>query len=186
MSQSVKLADGSYFDSTGVYDTSLGMTQQAINNAVSHVGQIIFSTTLDTMEKVVAVYGGTTWSKIEGRFLIGASSSYANGSTGGEASHKLTVSEMPKHGHNVRLWNKDAGATDYHKLYSSDGVTLLTNQYGIDVKAKGTEVISWNNTSKVAQSGVGDEGGTTTTIGGSGYHNNMPPYRAVYIWERTA
>ena len=32
----------------------------------SHVGMIVQTTTLDTEAKVIAIYGGTSWSKIEG------------------------------------------------------------------------------------------------------------------------
>jgi hypothetical protein len=177
MSQSVKLSDGSYIDSTGVYDTSLGMTQQAINNAVSHVGQIIFSTTLDTMEKVVAVYGGTTWSKIEGRFLVGASSSYANGSTGGSSSHQHTYG-MRVGGYykeTVFTENTNAGLFDY-----SDASTYALSGYS----THGSESVSMNNAittaSKTASSNLYNY---TAKVSAT---SSLPPYRAVYIWERTA
>ena len=68
-------------------------------SANSHVGQVIFSTTLDTEAKVIALYGGVTWSQIEGRFILGSSSDYAVGSIGGEAEHILTIAEMPEHTH---------------------------------------------------------------------------------------
>lgn len=45
------------------------------------------------------LFGGT-WERIQGRFLLAASDEYEAGSSGGEATHKLTVSEMPSHGHN--------------------------------------------------------------------------------------
>mgnify|MGYP007121289589 CR=1 FL=1 len=67
----------------------------------SHVGMIIQSTTLDTEAKVIAIYGGTSWTKIEGRFLLGTSPSYAVNATGGEATHKLTTPEMPSHSHGL-------------------------------------------------------------------------------------
>lgn len=47
------------------------------------------------------LFGGG-WQKIEGRFLLGSSSSYALGNEGGEATHLLTVNEMPKHNHSVK------------------------------------------------------------------------------------
>ncbi|WP_124061629.1 hypothetical protein [Gordonibacter sp. Marseille-P4307] len=43
------------------------------------------------------------WTKIEGRFPLGASSAYPAGSTGGEAKHALTASEMPSHTHSPLL-----------------------------------------------------------------------------------
>lgn len=118
----------------------------------SHVGMIVQSTTLDTEAKVIAIYGGTSWSKIEGRFLLGASSSYAVNSTGGEATHKLTISEMPSHN---------------HKLYVANDANFKVTPVG-----KGNQ--GWNGNVV-----------TTTDTGGNQAHNNMPPYKAVYIWERT-
>lgn len=51
------------------------------------------------------IFGGE-WEQLEDMFLLGASSSYAAGSTGGEAEHTLTVGEMPSHRHgNVRPYS---------------------------------------------------------------------------------
>ena len=66
----------------------------------SHVGMIIQSTTLDTMAKVIAVYGGTKWIWHSGYFLYGASSGVVANSAaadGGEATHTLTVDEITRH-----------------------------------------------------------------------------------------
>lgn len=38
---------------------------------------------------------------IAGRFLLGCNSTYPAGSTGGEATHKLTIDEMPSHYHTL-------------------------------------------------------------------------------------
>ena len=123
---------------------------------------IVQSTTLDTEAKVIAIYGGTSWSKIEGRFLLGQSSSYAINSTGGEATHTLTVSEMPSHKHST-----------------TKGANINT-EYGGAMRAQesdaGTAV--WG-----ARSGAFD---TLANTGGGAAHNNMPPYKVIYIWERTA
>lgn len=160
---------------------------QLNNNAFivqSHVGQVIMSTTLDSEAKVKQYYGGSSWTKIEGRFLLGASGSYGVKSTGGEATHKLTVSEMPSHGHNVSIFNVNAGTTDYYKQYTSDGVTMTTKNSGIGLN--GSYIYGWSNANKSAGSGFGDTAGNAKTMGGSAAHNNMPPYYAVYIWVRTA
>lgn len=44
------------------------------------------------------LFGGV-WEKIEGVFLLGSSSSYTNGSIGGEATHTLSLEEIPSHSH---------------------------------------------------------------------------------------
>ena len=129
---------------------------------------IIQSTTLDTEDKVIAIYGGTSWSKIEGRFLLGASSSYAVNSTGGEATHKLTTAEMPSHSHNNVTWS------------NNEKIGSIGNNYGATQTAAGyaNRLMAYG----------GDVNGTTITnsTGGNTAHNNMPPYVALYFWERTA
>lgn len=44
---------------------------------------------------------GGTWEPIKDRFLLLAGDTYKGGQTGGEATHKLTVEEMPSHGHKM-------------------------------------------------------------------------------------
>lgn len=59
-----------------------------------------------------ALFGGT-WERIGGRFLLGADSTYAAGSTGGEAAHTLTADEMPRHNHEIDNLNTAGNATPY-------------------------------------------------------------------------
>ena len=47
------------------------------------------------------IFGGI-WEQIEDVFLLGCGSKYKNGATGGEASHQLTINEMPSHSHAQR------------------------------------------------------------------------------------
>ena len=101
------------------------------------------------------LFGGT-WSKIEGRFLLGTSNSYALNTTGGEATHTLTISEMPSHNHTVSYLKQSAG-NDY--------------QFCAGIGA-------WQTT--------GVKNGNIEYTGGGQAHNNMPPYLAVNIWKRTA
>ena len=131
-------------------------TAQKWKNAeLSYVGMIIHSSTLDTEAKVKAFYGGTSWTAIEGVFLLGTSSAHAIGSTGGEETHTLTIAEMPSHSHDV-----------------SSGATVFANGGANDV-------------SQTAGSRTYTYLGINNTGGGQA-HNNMPPYKTVYIWERTA
>jgi microcystin-dependent protein len=118
---------------------------------------IVQSTTLDTEAKVIAIYGGTSWSKIEGRVLVGegtldSTHSYTVGATGGEPEHKLTINEMPSHTHSQ--------TTCYH----SGNNSANGGNWGVYVSG----------------------GGNTGYTGGSQSHNIMQPYKVVYIWERTA
>ena len=45
------------------------------------------------------LFGFGQWTKIEGRFLLGANATYSLGSTGGEAAVALTVAQLPAHSH---------------------------------------------------------------------------------------
>lgn len=121
----------------------------------SYVGMIIHSRTLDTEQKVEEFYGyGTVWQKIEGQFLLGQSSTYPAGSTGGEASHTLTIDEMPRHNH-VLYGSPNAGSINANSINGD----LVGN-----TKFRST--------------------GSVGYTGESSPHNNIPPYKAVYIWER--
>ena len=46
------------------------------------------------------LFGGT-WEQIKDKFLLSSGATYSAGSTGGEATHKLTEAEMPQHYHTV-------------------------------------------------------------------------------------
>lgn len=66
-----------------------------------------------------ALFGGT-WERIGGRFLLGADSTYAAGSTGGEAVHQLTTSEMPSHNHTLDNYNTTGGTTSSMTVQAND------------------------------------------------------------------
>ena len=66
-----------------------------------------------------ALFGGT-WERIGGRFLLGADSTYAAGSTGGEAAHTLTIGEMPRHNHEVDNFNASGNATPFMTVQAQD------------------------------------------------------------------
>lgn len=54
-------------------------------------------------------YFGGTWERIKGRFLLAADdSTYKLGGTGGEATHTLTINEMPSHKHTN--WTAQGGS----------------------------------------------------------------------------
>lgn len=99
-------------------------------------------------------YFGGTWEQIKDRFLLACGDTYANGATGGEAEHTLTIDEMPSHNH---------GYTRSRLFFSDPG---------------GQNAIAYNN--NIGQA----IGAATSNTGGSKPHNNMPPYLAVYIWKR--
>lgn len=50
-----------------------------------------------------SLFTGTTWEQLKDRFLLGAGDVYTNGATGGEATHTLTIDEIPAHTHSLGM-----------------------------------------------------------------------------------
>lgn len=75
------------------------------------------------------LFGGT-WQQLKDRFLLGAGNTYANGSTGGEATHILTANEMPSHTHKFTGVAHNHGLNNHTHTYSrgatTTGSTALT------------------------------------------------------------
>lgn len=102
------------------------------------------------------LFGGA-WQRIQDTFLLAAGSTYAAGSTGGEAEHELTVEEMPAHSH----------------------VTSMAFDGGRGSNSPASGTLQW--LLKLGNNFYGDR---TQNTGDGQPHNNMPPYLAVYMWTR--
>ena len=122
------------------------------------IGSIIMGTgnNFATQAAVQAIYNGT-WEQIKDVFLLAAGDTYVAGTTGGEATHTLTVDEMPKHSHNLPVDKQYGEATTTEK----DRINLSSG-------------IAYNN------------GYASNDTGSNQPHNNMPPYLTVYMWRRIA
>lgn len=131
--------------------------KQLIFEMTYPIGKIIHTTKANNPSTYL---GGGTWEQIKDVFLLAAGDTYTAGSTGGEAEHTLTVDEMPSHSHKVMFGEYD-----------------VTHNIG----AQGTY---WNNIGIESNTTLGNV--TAVAVGGDQPHNNMPPYKTVYIWERTA
>ena len=159
------------------------------------------------------VYPGTTWQEIQGMFLLGSSSSYSLGSTGGTASNTLTTAQLPSHNHSYSKANATSGSTTltanqipshYHAIRSNRGVQLASfganttwtnSTSGIDVFTDSAATAHRTSYVDATQSAGGGQGHTHTvstssansgSTGSGSAVNNMPPYKVVNIWERTA
>lgn len=82
-------------DNTGVktYGDSFKINDKNIFDMIYPVGSIYIS--INNVNPSV-MFGGT-WEQIQDMFLLGAGSTYSAGSTGGEANHTLTQSEIPSY-----------------------------------------------------------------------------------------
>ena len=63
-----------------------------------------------------ASFIGGTWERVEGEFIMGASSAYPVGTTGGSTTHTQTVAEMPSHNH-----SGSTGSAGSHSHSASTG-----------------------------------------------------------------
>lgn len=138
------------------YDEEAVMSKNQIVDMIYPVGSIYISMTSTSPS---TLFGGS-WTRIQGRFLLAADSTYTAGSTGGEATHTLTVDEMPSHQHTADFWSSKAGNAGYEGSCA-------------------TNYDCWNRPTERATAPV-------QATGGGQAHNNMPPYLAVYMWQRTA
>lgn len=131
------------------------------------------------------LFGFGTWEALApGRVLMGAgNSSYVAGHEYGEYTHTLTVSEMPKHGHNSYIWN-NAGTLGNAKCVDSSGSALTTASSGARLNSGTTDWVTGGI--PVAGSGNGDPSGYTDFRGDGVSHNNVQPSLVVYMWVRTA
>ena len=136
-------------------DGNITIGGKSLLNLIYPVGSIYMSVSSTSPQ---TLFGGT-WTRLVDRMLIGAGSYYKVGDTGGETTHRLTANEMPTHTH------------------------------GMGIKTSGEEVTGFGlrNDPNGFTNRVYVTGGTAVThaAGGGNAHNNMPPYRAVYMWQRT-
>ena len=161
-------------------------------NTIYPVGSIYMSVN-STNPSVL--FGGT-WEQIKDTFLLATGDTYANGSTGGEATHTLTENEMPSHTHIQDSHNHTQNAHNHTQNPHSHTIGSLAryNISGKGVAAVGDGYGNSNNyktgnttaTNKEATATNNPQTATNQNTGGGQAHNNMPPYLAVNIWKRTA
>lgn len=169
-------------------------------NVVYPVGSIYMSV---NNVNPATLFGGT-WEKIEGKFLLGASSGHSLGETGGAekvnytpagsvGNHTLTAAEMPAHTHTYAKSAAATGSTtltadqipahnhSYNAPQANTGSTTLTNnQIPSHTHSFSVLLPSGPSSSNVAmQSGTGYKlapasGTTQGTGGGQGHTHTMP------------
>lgn len=141
----------------------------------AEVGALVKSDLLNMVYPVGSIYMsvnnvspntflGGTWTQIQGRFLLAADGAHPAGSTGGEVTVTLTENQIPSHTHAI---GKNGEMFFY--MGGSEGEVTAGLEGGR----------MWENVNKGRVY-------TTSITGGGQSHNNMPPYLAVYMWQRTA
>jgi hypothetical protein len=125
-----------------------------LHNAIWPVGSVYISVDDNNPEEL---FGGT-WAQIKDRFILAAGDTYKAGDTGGEESVTLSKEELPSHKHNG--------------VYFSGHELTYGNQLNPGVGSSAAVLV--------------DDGPSffTGETGENKPHNNMPPYLAVYVWQR--
>ena len=158
------------------------------------VGSIYMST---VSTNPATLFGFGTWEAMPaGRVLLAQGKSswgttYNAGSTGGEATHQLTVGEMPSHGHTA--------STDTINI--NGGFRLDGAEVGGTTSASGVFSIgsSFTPSKGHGNSGGGSNAGrninfnsthshkiTINNVGEGQSHNNIQPYLTIYMWKRVS
>ena len=149
--------------------------KKEVINEIYPVGSIYMSTEDDTIEKVQSKFGGTWEKYAQGRTIIGEGTgtdsnglvqTFTNGSTGGEYTHKLTISEMPSHSHDIYA-NSYAGNL---KIVMQNDNSRDGSSYGVQDSLHDADRTEWSL--------------YAAKTGGSSSHNNIQPYTAIFMYKR--
>lgn len=104
--------------------TYIGNMTNYINN-IYPIGSIYISTNDVNPAKI---FGGT-WEQIKDTFLLACGDNYSNGASGGEATHTLTIDEIPPHTHKVKI-SADTGWTGIAKSGGNESTNEDTYSTG--------------------------------------------------------
>ena len=144
------------------------------------VGSIYMST---VSTNPATLFGFGTWEAMPaGRVLLAQGKSdwgttYNAGETGGEATHQLTVGELPNHGHTAST-NTTGNHTHIYKYTNgfaspSDSGSLSRQEWLRPVENIDT-----------SDAGSHSHNVVVNNTGSNQAHNNMQPYISIYIWQR--
>lgn len=136
------------------------ITAADIGNALYPVGSIYMSVNNTNPS---TFFGGTWEAWGAGRVAVGVDTAdtdfNAVEKTGGEKTHILTESEMPKHSH---------GLPTFYSNPEKENITFADTAFNADKASDGNV----------------SNGGQVISTGGGQAHNNLQPYITCYMWKR--
>lgn len=164
--------DTSYVATKGYVDDLNDVAMAAIeqnSNAIAAIEVPTKSDIVDMIYPVGSIYMsvnstspatlfGGSWTQLKDRFLLGAGSTYTNGSTGGASTARLAVANLPSHTHPQYIATSSGGSLSVN--YDNSG---------------------WSTAGKAVAQGI-----ATGATGTGTAFSILPPYLVVYMWKRTA
>ena len=103
-----------------------------------------------------ASFIGGTWERVEGEFIMGASSAYPVGTTGSSATHTQTTAEMPNHSHSGSTGSagshSHSASTDSAGWHSHSGTTDWAGSHTHDATIKSNGSSTGGNSGLVSSS----------------------------------
>lgn len=158
-------------ESVSLYDT---WSSSKIRDFIYPIGSIYMSVNATSP---ATIFGGT-WEQIEDTFLLAAGTNYTAGATGGEATHTLTIDELPSHTHGSKTLTGTMNPLAWASNATESGIVSGTQQHADRVGNSGS---NWGDRRYTINATHEHD-----SVGSGNSHNNMPPYLAVYVWKRTA
>lgn len=169
-------------DATNIKDGAVTAAKIAgdVLNKFYPVGSLYFNASNNTNPGSLLGFG--TWVAVPGQFIAGYDASQtefnAAGATGGEKTHTLSWDEMPAHNHGVN----DPG----HAHLYGNNVVFLTGSSTVALYKTGAANATNQATFGNGATGVSGSNISIANAGGGQPHNNLPPFKVAYIWQRTA
>ena len=154
----------------------LNVGGQPLRDLLYPVGSVYIST---SSTEPSTLFGGT-WQALENRFLMAAGSAYPAGEEGGQATHTIALSELPAHTHGFSGTTGTESRSHTHGFTAVQRNTALTTlgsgNFGYESASEDTEEENQSHTHSFS--------GTTASAGSGSPMALLPPYLAVYMWER--
>ena len=146
------------------------------------VGSIYMST---VSTNPATLFGFGTWVTYgSGRVLISQDGTYTAGSTGGSATTTLIEANLPSHSHSASSSSSVSDPGHRHQIGGRDSTANEGGDPNSEFVRDYPSVA--NPYSSTVTTGITVS--TSTSIGNTGYgtaFSNLPPYIAVYMWNRT-
>lgn len=146
------------------------------------------------------LFGGT-WQRLKDTFLLANGDSFAPNTTGGSATKTISVDNLPSHTHSCSTVGNHThtrgsmnitgtmGNVDEEGIGSSGAFYRSGRSGKLENKEGSTDPNVYFDASRNWSGATSANGSHSHTIGNTGSGlplNIMPPYKTVYMWQRTA